>query len=83
VNEMTEKNTGESSATSFEFKAFGKALVSAEADDVISNEEYRDVKIELFATGHNLVRKIIFFFSYCNSFYLDICVDESSRNRNG
>lgn len=54
---MAEKKLDGNATNSFEAKAFGKALVSVETDDVISNEEYRDVKIELFATGHNLVRK--------------------------
>jgi hypothetical protein len=78
-------STHSKSITSSTSKFFGKALVKTDEDEEIPIEEYEDVRIELFATSHNLVN----FFSPClcsvfltflSSSTLDIRLNESTRN---
>ena len=51
-------------STASPLKTFGRALIDpTDRDDVINISDYRDVKVEMFATGHNLVTDINVYFS--------------------
>jgi hypothetical protein len=59
-------------------KFFGKALLKTDEDEEIPIGEYEDVRIELFATSHNLVN---FFLRCLCSIFSDVSVFLYVRHR--